>query len=396
MTKELAARFADEVGAPPAGCWQAPGRVNLIGEHTDYNDGFVLPVAIDLRCTVAARPRTDGVLHVRSVQRGDAGPVPLDQLDAGQGWAAYPLGTAWALLQAGLDLRGADVLLTSDVPSGAGLSSSAALECAVAMALRDLAGSRLPLRSVALAAQRAEAHVVGAPVGIMDQMASLFGSPDGALLLDCRSLDVRLVPLGLDVLGLVLAVIDTHVSHDLAAGEYGARRRECEQAAALLEVPALRDATESQVHDAEALLGPTLAARARHVVSEGVRVHRVVDAFERRDVGALGRLFAASHASLRDDFGVSCPELDTAVVASLDGGAVAARMTGGGFGGSVLALVPHAALHSVATSCQDAAARAGHVTPTVRVVSPSTGAARVVCALSSEHRANDGARAARR
>jgi galactokinase len=378
MTDELSSRFLDVVGAPPAGRWQAPGRVNLMGDHTDYNEGFVLPVAIDLRCTVAARPRTDGVLHVRSLQRGDAGPVPLDQLGSAQGWAAYALGTAWALLQEGLDLPGADLVLTSDVPSGAGLSSSAAVECAVAMALQDLAGSRLPLRTVALAAQRAEAHVVGAPVGVMDQMASLFGSADGALLLDCRSLDIRTVGLDLDPLGLVLAVLDTRVSHDLAAGAYAERRRQCEQAALLLGVPALRDATERQVHDAAATLGPTLGARARHVVSEGARVHRVVEALERDDVAALGPLFAASHASLRDDFGVSCPELDTAVAAAVSGGAVAARMTGGGFGGSVVALVPPDALETVARSCREAAQQAGHPLPALRVVTPSSGAARVV------------------
>lgn len=377
-TDVLSQHFADVVGAPPAGRWQAPGRVNLIGDHTDYNDGFVLPVAIDLRCTVVARARTDGVLHVRSLQRGDAGPVALDQLAAARGWAAYPLGTAWALLQDGLELQGADLLLTSDVPSGAGLSSSAALECAVALALCDLAGSRPPLRRIALAAQHAEAHVVGAPVGVMDQMASLFGSPDGALLLDCRSLDLRTVPLDLAHLGQALAVIDTGVSHDLAAGEYAARRRECEQAATLLDVPALRDATDSQVRGAEPVLGPTLAARARHVVSECERVHQVVDALERNDLAALGPLFAASHASLRDDFAVSCPELDTAVAAAVDGGAVAARMTGGGFGGSVVAVVPHDALDSVVRSCHEAAERAGHPVPAVRVVRPSAGAARVL------------------
>jgi galactokinase len=378
MKEELSARFAAEVGRPPAGTWQAPGRVNLIGDHTDYNEGFVLPVAIDLRCTVAARPRDDGVLHVRSLQRGDAGPVSLDRLGSARGWAAYPLGTAWALLQEGLDLPGADMVLTSDVPSGAGLSSSAALECAVAMALRDLAGSSLPLRDVALAAQRAEAQVAGAPVGVMDQMASLFGSADGALLLDCRSLEVRTIPLDLDLLGLAVTVIDTRVSHDLAAGEYADRRRECEQAAAMLGVPALRDATERQVQEAEAVLGPALTARARHVVSENARVHQVVEALERQHMAALGPLFAAGHASLRDDFRVSCPELDTAVVAAVGGGAVAARMTGGGFGGSVVALVPYDALDSVTASCRAAAERAGHPAPVVRVVRPSGGASRVV------------------
>ena len=376
--RELVRHFEEQHGAPPDGVWAAPGRVNLIGEHTDYNDGHVLPVAIDLSCLVAARRRPDPVLELRSLQAGATGPLSLERLGPGrlQGWSAYAAGTAWALQQAGVDVPGADVLLSSDVPSGAGLSSSAALECAVGLALCDLAGGRLDPAALALAGQRAEVEVVGAPVGVMDQLASVHGRADAAVLVDCRSLAVTPVPLGLAQLRLRLVVVDTRVTHAHATGGYGDRRRARERAAALLGVPALRDATLEQVETAE-VLDDELRRRARHVVTEDARVLETVAALERGDVDALGRLLAASHASLRDDFEVSSPELDTAVAAACEGGAAAARMTGGGFGGSVIALVPPERIADVERRCVAAAATAGHPTPVVRQVEPSAGAARV-------------------
>jgi galactokinase len=376
---ELAREFTRHVGGEPDGVWTAPGRVNLIGEHTDYNAGFVLPVAIGLSCLVAARRRDDGVLRLRSVQAGAAESVGLDGLAPKQqhGWAAYAAGTAWALQQEGVDVPGADVVLSSDVPSGAGLASSAALECAVGLALVDLAGTPLDRTALALAGQRAEVEVVGAPVGVMDQLVSVHGHAGSAVLIDCRSLDVRAVPLALHRHGLQLVVVDTGVTHAHATGGYGDRRRACEQAAALLGVPALRDATLEQVEAAAQALGEQRRRRARHVVTENQRVVQTVAALERDDVAALGPLLAASHASLRDDFEVSSAELDTAVDAALQGGAVAARMTGGGFGGSVVAVVPSHRVADVETRCVQAAAAAGHPVPVVRRVEPSAGAARL-------------------
>ncbi len=375
---ELVRTFTDTVGAAPDGVWQAPGRVNLLGEHTDYNEGFVLPVAIDLSCLAAARRRSDGVLHLRSVQAGDTRPLPLEDLGPQhiRGWSRYAAGTAWALLQQGIALHGADVVVSSDVPSGAGLSSSAALECAVGLALCDLADVQIDRTALALAGQRAEVDVVGAPVGVMDQMVSVHGRTGAAILLDCRSLAVRAVPLHLERAHLRLVVIDTRVTHAHATGGYAARRAACEQAAALLGVAALRDATLEDVEGAADRLGDERLRRARHVVTENRRVLALADALQRGDLSPLGALLAAGHASLRDDFEVSCPELDSAVDAALAAGAVAARMTGGGFGGSVLAVVPDAAVDAVRTRCRAAAEAATFRVPTVRVVQAVSGASR--------------------
>ena len=371
--------FQAAVGAAPEGVWRAPGRVNLLGEHTDYNEGFVLPVAIDLSCLAAARRRDDGVLHIRSVQSGAGQPLRLDDLDPHRigGWSGYAAGTAWALQQQGITLQGADVVVDSDVPPGAGLSSSAALECSVGLALSELAGAPADPTALALAGQRAEVEVVGAPVGVMDQMVSMHGKAGSAILLDCRSLEVRPVPLHLADSGLQLVVIDTRVAHAHATGSYAARRAACEQAAELLGVRALRDATLEDVEGAAEVLGDERLRRARHVVTENTRVQALADALSRGDLAPLGSLLAAGHASLRDDFEVSCSELDAAVDAALAAGAVAARMTGGGFGGSVVAFVPVAELDAVRESCRSAAADAGFPVPTVRGVQACPGAARL-------------------
>jgi galactokinase len=375
----LADRFAAELGTVPDGVWSAPGRVNLLGEHTDYNDGFVLPAAIDLGCQAAVRRRDDGVLHVRSVQAGDSPAVRLADVAPGDvaGWSAYAVGVAWALREQGLDLPGADVLVDSTVPSGAGLSSSAALECSVGLALCELAGVDIDLTTLALAGQRAERDVVGAPVGVMDQMASVHGAAGSAVFLDCRSLAVERVPLPLADRDLTLLVVDTRVAHAHATGGYASRRRACEEAAEILSVTALRDATAEQVQAAASELGDERFRRARHIVTENARVLAAVQALRTNDLDALGPLLAAGHASLRDDFEVSCPELDLAVDAALEAGALAARMTGGGFGGSVVAVVPRLQVDDVAEACRQAAVAADAPEPRVRVVVASAGAHRV-------------------
>jgi galactokinase len=345
--------------------------VNLIGEHTDYNEGYVLPVAIDLSCWVAGRRRDDGRLRLVSAQLGPAEASATPTGESVTGWAAYVAGTAWAL---GLE-HGADLFVDSDVPAGAGLSSSAALECAAGLALASLAGVGVDPTDLALAGQRAENQVVGAPVGVMDQMASVHGAAGSALFLDCRTLEHRQVPLpGGD---LQLVVVDTRVAHAHATGGYAERRRDCESAAEVLGVAALRDATLEQVDAAAGRLGERRARRGRHVVTENDRVLATVAALEASDPGALGPLFAASHASLRDDFEVSCAELDLAVSAANGAGAVAARMTGGGFGGSAVALVPAAQVADVTSACRAAAAQAGAPEPVVRVVRSADAARRV-------------------
>ncbi len=379
----LAAAFRDRTGRHPGGVWAAPGRVNIIGEHTDYNAGLVLPFAIDREAVAAVAVRDDDVVTCVSLDVGDVGDVGgevsmrLGDLRPGAvaGWAAYVLGVVWALRDTGVDVPGLDIVVTSDVPPGAGLSSSAALETAVALAVAQLTGSTADRTQLAIAARRAETDMVGAPVGIMDQMAALHGRVGCALLLDCRSLDVAAVPLDhLRDAGLRLVVVDTRVAHANAAGGYAARRRACEHAADLLGVPALRDATAAAV---EAELSGDLRRYARHVVTEIARVRAAATALEGGDIASLGTLFAASQASMRDDFRISCAEVDVAVEAAIAAGAVAARMTGGGFGGCVLALVPAARCGAVAAAVASAFRARGYAPPRSFAVQPSGGAHRV-------------------
>ncbi|PPK62198.1 galactokinase [Actinokineospora auranticolor] len=337
-------RFRRLHGRAPAGVWSAPGRVNLIGEHTDYNDGLVLPFALPHRVAVAAAPRADGLLAAVTV--GDDGnpqraePVPVADLAPGlvTGWAAYPSGVAWVLRAQGIT-GGADLVITGDVPAGAGLSSSHALQCAVALALLGLADieprGTAALTELAHWVRRSENDFVGAPTGLLDQTASLCCVEAHALFLDVRSGAQEQVPFA--ARGFEVLVIDTRARHSLADSEYGDRRRGCERAAALLGVPALRDVTpDTPLADLPEELRPLV----RHVVTENERVLRVVDALRAGDLAATGPDLTASHTSLRDDYRVSCPELDLAVDAALAAGAVGARMTGGGFGGSAIALVP--------------------------------------------------------
>ena len=364
--------FREVHGRDPEGVFSAPGRVNLIGEHTDHNEGHVLPFAIDRRTWVAAGRRDDGLVTVRSDDPGTE-PVTLvvGNLRSATGWAAYPLGTLWALQQQGVpDDEGWDLVVHGQVPLGAGLSSSAALESAVALAVDELTGAGLDRFALAAVGRRAENDVVGAPVGIMDQAASLLCREGSALLLDCRSMATEDVALGFEEAGLVVLVVDSRVRHDLADGGYADRRASCVAAASALGVPALRDAS---LGDVEALPDETLRRRARHVVTEEARVHEVVRLVRSGRPVEAGPVLAASHASLRDDFAVSVPEVDVLVDAAVGAGAVGARIVGGGFGGSVLALVPADAVDAVGRACRAAALGPE---PTVREVAPAAGARR--------------------
>jgi len=372
-------RFQDRFGRPAEGVWAAPGRVNLVGEHTDYNDGFVLPFALDRTTLAAVAPRTDGVATCYSDDHGTAKPVPLSAVSPEHrppDWSAYPVGVAWALAQQGVDVPGFDLYLSSTVPDGAGVSSSAALEGCVALALADLAGAGLERKELALAGRVAENEIAGAPTGVMDQMVSMLGEDGHALLLDCRSLEVDQVPFDPSSHGLVVLVINTKVQHALADGAYGERRAACEQAARLLGVRALRDVDIGQLQAAQPDLGDPLYRRALHVVTENARVLETVRLLRSGGVTEVGAVLSASHASLRDDFEVSCDELDTVVDAATAGGALGARMIGGGFGGSAIALVPVEQLEQVTTAVHDAA-RARDFDPDLFAAHPAPGARRL-------------------
>ncbi len=374
--------FVEGYGAEPDGVWHAPGRVNLIGEHTDYNEGFVLPFALAQGVRAAASRRDDGVLEVRSRQTPDsAATVPVDTLAPGRprGWAAYPAGVAWALLEAGWQVGGASVAIDADLERGAALSSSAALECATALALTDLYGLTVPRPELAALARRAENEFVGVPSGIMDQSASLLCEEGHALLLDCRSGETSEVPLDLAAVGLVLLVIDTRVRHALSDGRYAERRRSCEEAARALGVPSLRDVTDAPdgIEWVERLSDPVLRRRARHVVTENARVLETVGLLRAGEAARIGPLLTASHASLRYDFEISWPQADATVEAAIGSGALGARMTGGGFGGSVIALVEAPRGGDVRASVEDAFAGHGWKPPLFLDALPSAGAHRL-------------------
>jgi galactokinase len=340
-----AARFHNERhGRDPQATYFAPGRVNLLG-GPDYNEVFVLPFALGAGVYVAASRRSDRRVAVASRQEGGE-PVLLDidALEPGSvtgsapGWAAYPAGVAWALREAGYLPGGADLAIDADLPAGAGLSSSAALECAVALALTGLYDVPVPPRELAALARRAENEYAGLPTGIMDQLAALLGRPGHALLLDCRTGTETAVPLDPAAAGLALLVIDTRVRHAVGDGQYGNRRQACEQAAAALGVRSLRDVVDDPEAPAR-LTDPGLRTVAEHVISENGRVWQAAQALQGGDLAALGDLLTASHRSLSYRFRMSWPQADAAVEAAVDSGALGARMTGGGFGGSVVALL---------------------------------------------------------
>ena len=377
-----ATAFAERFGRGPEGGWAAPGRVNVIGEHTDYNGGFVLPIALPHTTRAAVARREDGRLVVRSLQHPDAdADVAVADLRPGTppGWAGYVAGVV-----ADLAVHvpgGLDVLVDGDVPAGAGLSSSAALECAVALAVRDLLGLELGPEDLVDVARRAENDFVGAPTGILDQSASVLCTAGHALFLDTRDRSTEQVPFDLAATGLALLVIDTGTTHDHAESGYGDRRRECERAAAALGVALLREVADV------AALGPladgtpegeVLHRRARHVVTEDQRVLRVVGTLRAgEDPRAIGPLLTEAHASLRDDFEVSVPLLDACVDAAVAAGAHGARMVGGGFGGSAVALVDADAVDAVTAAVTGRFAREGAAAPRSFVAVPSAGARRL-------------------
>jgi len=333
--------FARRYGREPEGIWFAPGRVNLLG-GPDYNEVFVLPFAIGAGVSVAASRRGDGRIALTSRQAGgEPAVLAIGALEPGSvtGWAAYPAGVAWALREAGYLAGGADLAVDAGLPMGAGLASSAALECAVALALTGLYGLPVPRPVLATLARRGENDFAGVPTGIMDQTAALLCRAGHALLLDCRSGASTPVPLSPARAGLALLVIDTGVRHALADGRYAARRRACADAAAMLGVRALRDVTGDQAAPAR-LAEPALRRRCQHVISEHHRVLAAARLLRTGDQAGIGGLLTASHASLRDQFEVSWPQADAAVEAAASAGALGARMTGGGFGGSVIVLVP--------------------------------------------------------
>lgn len=380
--RRTAVAFGEVYGAEPHGTWAAPGRVNLIGEHTDYNDGFVMPLALPHTTLAAAAPRTDGVLRLHS-GGADGGIVELridDLRPAPQaGWAAYPAGVVWAMRSDQLPVGGADLHYDSTVPTGAGLSSSAALEVVTALALNDLYALGLKPQQLAQLAQRAENAFVGVPCGIMDQTAAACCTRGHALFLDTRDLTRRQVPFDLAGEGLRLLVVDTRVKHELGDGAYAERRAGCERAARALGVRALRDVPFAHLPDALAKLAdePALQALVRHIVTENRRVEEVIVQLDAGRTRAIGPLLTVGHASLRDDFKISCPELDLAVDTADAAGALGSRMTGGGFGGSAIVLVEDAAAAAVGAAVTEAFAAAGHAAPRIFEAVASAGAHRI-------------------
>jgi len=362
----------------PAATYFAPGRVNLLG-GPDYNDVCVLPFALGPGVYAAAARRPDRRLAVASRQAGgETAVLDIDALEPGSvtGWAAYPAGVAWALREAGHLAGGADLAVDGDLPMGSGLSSSAALECSVALALTGLYQVTVPRPELAALARRAENEFVGAPCGIMDQFVALHGRAGHALLLDCRTGTETAVPLDPAAAGLAFLVIDTRVRHAVGDGQYGDRRRACEQAAAQLGVRALRDVVDDPAAP-DRLADPELRSVAGHVIAEHGRVRRAVDLLRAGDPGAFGSLLTESHRSLRYRFRMSWPQADVAVEAAIDHGAIGARMTGGGFGGSVVALVPAGQDEEVRGAVSRRFGRHNWPAPRFLTAAPSDGARRV-------------------
>ena len=353
--EKLAVRYKELIGSPPEGIWFAPGRVNLIGEHTDYNDGFVLPFALEQRALVAAGLREDARVVMHALDLGETTELSLPELRPGiGGWQAYLSGVLWALREAGNQVGGITMVLTSDVPFGAGLSSSAAIECSGMAAACDLFGLDIAPMDRAKLAQRAENVYVGAPTGLLDQAASTLCRADTGLFLDCRTLETAEVPLPLHEQGVEILVLDTRTPHSHVDGEYGERRATCEQAARLLGVSALRDVTDLEAALAE-LPDERMRKRVRHVVP----------------------LLDASHASMRDDYEITVPTVDLAVETARHHGALGARMTGGGFGGCIIAWCSLGQAVGIADAIQNAFREAEFREPAWFTAKPSEGAGRL-------------------
>jgi galactokinase len=369
--------FVARIGREPTGVWAAPGRVNLIGEHTDYNDGYVMPFALAQQVLIAAAPRRDGIWSVTSINNDSTRIFEATDLQPGMtGWQAYVAGVVWALEEAGHRVGGADLVLTSDVPEGAGLSSSAALECAVLTALADLNDLDIAGLERAKLARRSENAFVGAPTGLMDQAASTLCTAGHALFFDCRTYDSEQVRFDPATAGLEILVLDTKTPHALVDSEYAARRASCEEAARLLGLAALRDVTNLAAA-LDVLADPVIRRRVRHVVTENARVLQAVDVLRTGRIADLAPLLDASHASMRDDFEITVPQVDLAVDVARASGALGARMTGGGFGGCIIALVPAGKAERMGGEIARSFADAGYGPPAHFAALPSAGAQRL-------------------
>lgn len=388
LLAEAEALFAREFGdVTPDGAWWAPGRVNIVGEHTDYNGGYVLPIALPTGTVAVARRRDDDL--VRLVSEGKRVEVRLGDIsrEASLGWASYAAGVGWAAARDGLDAPGLDIAFAADVPRGAGLSSSASLSCSTASAWNDLAGWGLERPAIARLGRLAENEIAGAPTGTMDQMASVLCEAGSALRLDTLTNDTEQVPFDLDSAGLVLLVVNSHAPHELVDGAYGERRRSCEEAADLLGIERGHLCSEVDGRDVSAVdarleeLPDVPRRRARHVITDSARVLAVHEALgagvTRESAPAVGRVLSASHASMRDDFEITVPAVDTLAAALEDGGAYGARMTGGGFGGCVIALIDADRVDDAVELAKQRAAKGGFAEPEPFVALASEGAKRL-------------------
>jgi galactokinase len=373
----LVEAFRAGTGRQPTGVWAAPGRVNLIGEHTDYNDGYVMPFALAQRVLIAAAPRDDDTWRVTSLNNDSTKIFRAADLRPGMtGWQAYVAGVVWALEDAGHQVGGADLVLTSDVPEGAGLSSSAALECAVLTALAELNDLDIAGLDRAKLARRAENVFVGAPTGLMDQAASTLCTAGHALFFDCRTDAAEQVGFDAGSAGLEILVLDTRTPHALVDSEYAARRASCEEAARLLGVAALRDVTDLDAA-LDQLPEPVIRRRVRHVVTENARVLEAVNVLRAGRIADLAPLLDASHESMRDDFEITVPQVDLAVETARTSGALGARLTGGGFGGCIIALVAAGESERIGGAIARSFAAAGFGPPQHFAAVPSTGAQRL-------------------
>ena len=375
--KSLIQALRNQTGRQPAGVWAAPGRVNLIGEHTDYNEGYVMPFALAQRVLIAAAPRNDSTWSVTSLNNDSTKIFSAADLNPGlAGWQAYVAGVVWAIQDAGHRVGGADLVLTSDVPEGAGLSSSAALECAVLTALADLNDLDIVGIERAKLARRSENVFVGAPTGLMDQAASTLCTAGHALFFDCRTDAAEQVLFDTTSASLEILVLDTKTPHALVDSEYAARRASCEQAAQLLGIPALRDVTDLDAA-LDQLPDPVLKRRVRHVVTENARVLEAADVLRGGRIADLAPLLDASHESMRDDFEITVPQVDLAVETARSSGSLGARMTGGGFGGCIIALVELGDSERIGEAIVESFGAAGYGPPVYFTGVPSTGAQRL-------------------
>jgi galactokinase len=355
--------------------YAAPGRINLIGEHTDYNLGFALPIALPQRTVVAFTPGASDAITVGSDRVEGPARIPLDTVPGDvAGWGGYVAGVIWALGQAGYPVPGGTMSISSDVEMGSGLSSSAALECAALGAIASAAGVRIDAKEQALIAQRAENEYVGAPTGLLDQLASLFAEPSTALLIDFRDLTVTPVPFDPDSSGVALLLIDSRARHRHADGDYAARRASCERAAADLGALSLREVQDRGASAVAAVKAPVDARRARHVLTENQRVLDCIAALSNSDFAEAGRIFTASHVSMRDDFEITTEHIDLIADTATRSGALGARMTGGGFGGCVIALVPDDRAEIVGEAVRRAVCDAGFERPVITRTHAAAGA----------------------